>query len=480
MLYDIIIIGGGVIGCGILRELSRFHLKSLLIECNDDVSCGASRANSGIVHAGYDCEPNTLKARFNVEGNVMFSQLCEELHVPFQNIGSLVVADKDGLDQLKSLQEKGKKNGVYTKIIEREEIIAIEPFIADNVEYALYAPSASIVSPYKLTIALADSAILNGAEIKLESKVIDIKYLSNEKEYKVVTEKDTYRAKMVINAAGTNSMGLNKICGAEVYPTEFRRGEYFVLDSTERARVNHVIFPLPDEKGKGILIAPTADGNVLYGPTSILTNSPDDINVTIEGLNQIREGVKKSFKGINFKKTIRVFAGLRSISGEDFIIKHSNILENYIMLLGICSPGLSSAPAIAKYVASLVGDKFNLVKKDKFKALPQRRHFVDLSIDELNELVKQDSRWGRIVCRCEKVSEKEIIEAIHSPLGAFTVDAIKRRTRAGMGRCQGGFCAPRVIEIISRELNIPITEVRLRGEGSEFAIGEIKDLSYEV
>jgi len=473
-MYDVIIIGGGVIGCGILRELSRYKIKSLLLEQNNDVSCGASRANSGIVHAGYDCKPDTLKAKFNVKGNAMFPELTKELDVPFEQVGSLVVADENGLDGLKKLQKYGDLNGVKTEIIGRERILELEPNIADRIQYALYAPTAGIVSPYKLTIAFADYAVLNGAEVKLNNKVIDVNFDTINEVYNVKTDKYTYQSKVVINCAGTHSMEINKIAGAEVYPTEFRRGEYFVLDQTERPNIKTVIFPLPDENGKGILIAPTADGNVLYGPTSILSSDPDDNDVTLNGLDQVRTGVVKTFKYMNLRKAIRVFAGLRSISGEDFIVRKSEILPNYIMLLGICSPGLSSAPAIAEYVKDLAVDMLKAEKKTEIKPLPKHKKFINMSEKEIDELVKKDGRWGRIVCRCEKVTEAEVVNAIHSPVPATTVDAVKRRARAGMGRCQGGFCAPRVMEIISRELNIPITEVKMKGEGSEIAISEIK------
>jgi glycerol-3-phosphate dehydrogenase len=476
-MYDVIIIGGGVIGCGILRELSRYNLKTLLLERNDDVSCGASRANSGIVHAGYDCKPGTLKARFNVEGNKMYPSLVKELDVPFEPVGSIVAAREGGMEGLKKLKEYGDKNGVKTEIINRDRILEIEPNVTDEIKYALYAPTAGIVSPYKLTIAFADQAILNGAEIKVNSEVVLISRNDAEGIYTVsVKGGESYKCRILINAAGTNSMKINELAGAETYPTEFRRGEYFVLDPTERVNIHTVIFPLPDENGKGILVAPTADGNVLYGPTSILTDSPDDNDVSMMGLEQVRQGVVRIFKAVNFRKVIRVFAGLRSGSGDDFVIKKSEQIPNYIMLLGICSPGLSSAPAIAKYVAEeLVGSILQVKIKSEFEPLPEHLKFTELTISELDKLIKEDSRWGRLICRCEKVSEAEIVRAIHSPLPATSVDAVKRRTRAGMGRCQGGFCAPRVMEIIARELNIPITEVRLKNFGSELAIGEIKE-----
>lgn len=476
MTKDVIVIGGGVIGCNILYELAKKNVNALLLEAQNDVSCGASRANSGIVHAGYDCKPNTLKARFNVEGSKMYENLCKELDVPYENVGSLVVAEESGLEHLKKLKEFGDKNGVPTEVINREQILAIEPNVSDNICYALNAPTASVVSPYKLTIALADFAVLNGAEIELNSKVVDISYDLTSKIYTVTCENGKeYKSKLVINCAGTHSMEINKIAGVETYETEFRRGEYFVLDQTERAKLKTVLFPLPDEGGKGVLVVPTADGNVLYGPTSLVTGDADDNSITEEGLDFIKKNIARIYKPYNLRKVIRVFSGLRSGSGNDFIIKKSEVLDNYIMLLGICSPGLSSAPAIAKYVVGeLVSSLVDLEDKEEIKSLPKHLRFNELSKEELNELIKKDSKWGRIICRCEKVTEAEIVNAIHSPLKATTVDAIKRRTRAGMGRCQGGFCAPRVMEILSRELDIPFEEIKLNNEGSEIALSEIK------
>ncbi len=472
-IYDVIVIGGGVVGTAILRKLSKYKLSSLLLEKEDDVSCGASRANSGIVHAGYDCVPHTAKAYFNVEGNKMYEELCKELDVPYKKIGSLVVAPESGEEGLKELYAKGVENKVKVELIEREKILELEPNIADGISRALYARDAGVVSPYKLTIALADSAVLNGAEVVLSAEVTGI--VHKEGLYYIDTTKGCYVSRLLINSAGANCIKINEMLMDEVHSVRYVAGEYFVLDSTESQNISRVIFPLPDENGKGILVAPTADGNVLYGPTSIATQNGENTEVTKEGLDKIRQSIKRTYKAVNFRKAIRIYAGMRTYVGEDFIVKSSDINEGYIMILGICSPGLTAAPAIAEYVVNkLIGKYIQLSNKETFLPLPKQKKFINLTRAELEDLIKEESRWGRLVCRCEKVSEQEIINAIHSPVPATTVDAVKRRVRAGMGRCQGGFCAPRVIEILAKELNIPITQVKKGGNDSEIARGRIK------
>lgn len=473
-MYDVIIIGGGVVGTLTLNELSKYNLKSLLLEAEDDVATGASRANSGIVHSGYDCKPNSKMAYFNVKGHAMFPKLVEQLHVPYKMTGSLVVAEQHGREGLTELYEKGIKNGVEVEIINRKRILEIEPNVADCIQYALWAPKAGIVSPYKLTIAAADSAVINGAEIKLNEKVSSID--KTEDGYKITTEKgNTYTSKVVINSAGAFATQINKMLNDAEYQTQFRRGDYFVLDKSEIVNINTVIFPLPDHRGKGILVAPSADGNVLYGPTSVITEMGDKA-VTPEGLQQIKEGLSRTYKSANFRKVIRLFAGVRAAVGDDFVIEESKINSGYIMLLGICSPGLTSAPAIAEYVVNeLVSKHFELNPKETRKALPKHKRIVELNKEELNALINDNPSWGRVICRCETVSEAEIVEAIHSPLQVDTVDGIKRRVRAGMGRCQGGFCMPNIIKIISRELNIPLTEVKKGGKNSQITYEKIEE-----
>ena len=474
MIYDCIVIGGGVIGTAVLDRLAAYELNVLLLEKEDDVASFTTRANSGIVHAGYDCDPGTAKARFNVRGNELLWQDAGELDVPCLKCGSIVVARADQLDKLKELQAKGESNGVEVHILDRQQTLEIEPNVADEIEYSLYAPSAGIVSPYQLAIAYADRAVLNGAKIELCSPVTAISREGGL--YTVKTDKCEYIAKIVINCAGANGAQVNDLAGAEHFETTYRRGDYFVIDNTERKNVSTVIFPLPTAAGKGILVAPTADGNVIYGPTAVDTTDSADTATSWGSLDSVRKNVPLSYKKAAFNKCIRVYAGLRTLIGHDFVIKESDILRNFIMAIGICSPGLSSAPAIAEYIQGIVVSKLSAVPKQKVKRV-MPKHLRLMEIDEkcLNDLIERDSAWGRIVCRCEKVTEAEIVEAIHSPLPATTVDAVKRRTRAGMGRCQGGFCGPRVMEIISRELNIPLDKVK-KGGGASIARYKVKEV----
>lgn len=476
MNYDCIVIGGGIVGTAVLDRLARRNLKVLLIEKCDDVASFSTRANSGIVHAGYDCEPGTLKAKFNVRGNELMWQDAQELDVPHHRCASIVVARADQLEGLEILKEKAEANGVPVEIWNREKTVALEPNVADDIEFSLYAPTAGVVSPYQLCIAYADRAVLNGAEVLLECESQSIEKENGE--YIVKTNKGDFSAKYVINCAGAHGAQVNDQAGAEHYDTTYRRGDYFVLDNTERKNIHTVVFQLPSALGKGVLVAPTADGNVIYGPTAIDTLDDDDTASSLDSLDTLRKSVPISYKTPAFNKCIRVYSGLRTIIGHDFVIGESKIKENFIMAIGICSPGLTSAPAIAEYIDGIVAQKSGASLKDEYvTVMPKHRRLCELDEKTLNALIKENQAWGRIVCRCEKVTEAEIVEAIHSPVPAFTVDAVKRRTRAGMGRCQGGFCGPRVMEIISRELNIPLDKVRKGGgENSNIAVCKVKEV----
>ncbi len=468
MKYDCIIIGGGVIGTAVLDRLAKYDLKLLLLEKSDDVAAFSTRANSGIVHAGYDCEPNTLKARFNVKGNELMWQDVKELDVPHLKCGSIVVARADQLDALKTLERKAQANDVDVEILDGDRTRAIEPNVADEIEYSLYAPSAGIVSPYQLAIAYADRAVTNGAQILLDAQVTAIEKIDGV--FRVSTAKGEHYAEYVINCAGAHGAEVNDMIGAEHYETTYRRGDYFVLDNAERKNVNTVIFPLPTAAGKGILVAPTADGNVIYGPTAVDTDDSDDTASDLDSLAGLRKNVPLSYKRAAFNKCIRVYSGLRTLIGHDFVIGKSDKVDKFIMAIGICSPGLTSAPAIAEHIEGIIVSDTKAVKKAEYTAvMPKHNRLNELDEDSIDALIAKDRAWGRIVCRCEKVTEAEIVEAIHSPLPARTVDAVKRRTRAGMGRCQGGFCGPRVMEIISRELGIPLNEVK-KGNGEDSVI----------
>ncbi len=472
--FDVTVIGGGIVGTAVLDRLSRYQLKALLLEKCDDVASFTTRANSGIVHAGYDCEPGTLKAKYNVLGNPLIWKEAEELDVPHLKCGSIVVAGEDGLDGLKELERKAKANGVEVKILDREETLKLEPNVADRIAYSLYAPTAGIVSPYQMAIGYADRAVSNGAKIVLEAPVTEIR--SKDGEYILSTPKGEFSTRLVINCAGAHGADINDLAGAEHFETTYRRGDYFVLDSTERKNVNTVIFPLPTAAGKGILVAPTADGNVIYGPTAIDTNDSEDVASSLDSLDVLRASVPLTYKRPAFNKCIRVYSGLRTLIEHDFVIGKSKLKENFIMAIGICSPGLTSAPAIADEVLSMAKETLHAEKKAEYvTVMPRHKRMKELSEEEIEKLIAEDSRYGRIVCRCEKITEGEIVDAIHSPLPATTVDAVKRRCRAGMGRCQGGFCGTRVMQILSRELNIPLTKVN-KGLGANIARYRVKEV----
>lgn len=474
---EVVIIGGGVVGCATADALARRGIPVVLLEKGDDVAVGASRANSGIVHAGYDCEPGTLKARFNRRGNELMWTAVRELNVPHVRCGSLVAAPEGGEEGLRVLLSKAEKNGVRAEIISRERALGIEPNLSDNVGYCLYAPDAGVVSPYKLTIKFAERAVLNGAEIVTDAEVVKI--VQSDGKYILSTEKDDFKCRFVVNCAGANAASVNALAGAESYETEFRRGDYFVLDSTEGRNVSAVVFPLPTAAGKGILVAPTADGNVIYGPTSVPVDSADTA-VTAAALDEIRRAVPLTYSKAAFNKCIRIYAGVRAIVGDDFVVGESRLRSNFFMAVGICSPGLTAAPAIAEYILSLIEEKSPVeTERDVVTSLSHAPRLAELSDDEINALVAGNPAWGRIVCRCEKVTEAEIVAAVHSPVPALTVDAVKRRVRAGMGRCQGGFCAPRVMEIIARETGVPLSAVRKGGEGSEIAVLKVGEADYD-
>ena len=476
-VYDVAVIGGGVIGGTILRELSKYKLSSVLLEKGSDVSLGQSRANSGIVHAGFDALPGTLKAKFNVLGNKMMKDYAEELGVKFKNNGSLVIGynDKD-LKILAGLLERGKRNGVDgLKIIDREKLVELEPNISDNAIGALWAKTGGIVCPYELTVASIGNAMDNGAQLMLNFKVEKIE--KGDFGYQIYNgQQESVFAKVVINCAGLESGEIAKLIGDDSFKIAGRKGEYVLLDRESGDFVSHTIFTTPTEKGKGILMSNTVDGNIILGPTSVEVSS-NDTQTTQDGLNSVITQARAMGKNPPLFNTITSFAGVRAYSDKhDFIIEESKVAKNFINVAGIESPGLTSAPAIAKYVVEdLVGNIYNLERKKDFngKRLPDN-WFKNLSIEEKNKVIMQDKSYGVIICRCEQVTEGEIIHAINSNPPAKTIDAVKRRTRAGMGRCQSGFCQSRVAEILAKELKVDILEVTKNGEGSEILTGRTK------
>lgn len=468
--YDICIIGGGIIGAEIARNLTDKSLKVCLCEATADIACGgATKANSGIVHAGFDCHVGTLKAKMNVLGSEMYPDLCKRLGVPINNCGALVVGREQDLPILENLLAQGIENGVKElSIITRDEILKHAKTLNEEIKYALEAKTSSVISPYLMAIACAEEAAINGCDFYFESRVTAIEKTADG--FEIAAGENKINAKAVINAAGAGSLEVNQIAGAEEFPLRFARGEYLLLDLTEKGFVDLTMFPLPTEKGKGVLVSPTEHGNIILGPTAIDCKA-DETVVSLEGLDYIRGSVDSMVKNVNLRKNIRVFAGNRVVSGDDFVIKTSEKVEDYIYLGGICSPGLSSAPAIGEYVANLVEKLgFKLKENSNFKKRAPYHQTLKMSDEELAALIKEDSRFGKIVCRCEKITEGEIVEAINSPLKPKTVDGVKRRVRAGMGRCQGGFCMPRVMELIAEEGEIAIEEVTKFGQGSNILI----------
>ena len=476
-MYDIIIVGAGVIGCAVARELSKYNARILVIEKNEDVCAGTSKANSAIVHSGYDAKNGTLKARFNVEGNRMMEAVCRELDVPFKRIGSLTVCtDADRIGELDHLRERGERNGVEGLcVLSREELLEIEPNIGDEVVAALSAPTAGIVCPFKLTIAYAENAAVNGAEFLFDTKVKNI--FSENGIWHIVTDNEEYTAAAVVNAAGVYSDVFNNMVSEKKLHITPRRGDYILLDRAAEGHVKHTIFQLPTAYGKGVLVTPTVHGNTIIGPSAIDIDDRESTATTAEGIDSVIARSALSVKNLPTRQVITSFAGLRAHGDRhDFVLGEADDAENFFNCAAIESPGLSAAPAIGVYIAGLIREKLELSEKESFIA--ERRDILDpskLSIEERNELIKREPAYGTIVCRCESVTEGEILDAIRRPVGARSLDGVKRRTRAGMGRCQAGFCSPKVMEILRRELGVDLREVTKSGGNSYIVNARTKD-----
>lgn len=474
-MYDVAIIGAGVIGAFIARELSRYELNIALLDKENDVSNGSSKANSAIIHAGYDAKPGTNMAKFNSLGNPMFDKICEELDVEFERIGSFVVGfDDDDMETIKDLYKRGIKNNIEDlEIIDGNKVREMEPNLNDTIKGALYAPTCGILSPWELTIALAENAADNGVEILLNNEVQDIKKI--EAGYKIITNRGEVVTKYVINCAGVYADKINSMVSNESFVITPRKGQYFVLDKSVGDFVNTVVFQCPSKVGKGILVTPTIHGNLLLGPDAEDIEDKDDTATSAENLEYIKEVAGRSAYTVPANKVITTYSGLRSeVSTGDFIIGEAKDAKGFINVAGIKSPGLSSSPAIAEYVVDIMKDiAGGLKEKDSFN--PRRRRVVrfdKLSDEEKAELIKKDPRFGRIICRCESVTEGEIVDIINRNAGATTVDGVKRRARPGTGRCQGGFCGPRVVEILARELNKDMDEIVKDREDSYILIGK--------
>ncbi len=480
MIYDVLIIGAGCTGVMTARYLSQYRLKVALVEAAYDVATGATGANSAIVHAGYDAKPNTLKAKLNVRGNTLMKSLAKQLGVELKNVGSHVVGfgDED-MPKLRELLDRGVKNGVEgLEIISRDNLRQMEPNISREAQASLYAPTAAITCPYGITIAAAENAVTNGVDLYLGFKVTDSSMAGG---IHYITSQDgnsTLAAKYVVNCAGVNSVKVAEILGENKFPIHIipRRGEYYILDKTTGKLANSTLFVCPSDRGKGILVSPTVDGNTIVGPNAYPIEDGGDTSTTAAGLAEIAAGAKRIIPTVNLRDAITTFAGVRPTPDiYDFYLKNSEQLPGVVHAVGVESPGFASSPATAEYIADLLRDAgLKTVEKDDY--IPTRRpdgnhrQFNKMTEEEKAEACRKNPAYGKIICRCETVTEGDILDAMDSPIPADTVDMLKKRLRAGMGRCQGGFCSPRVVAIIAEKTGRTIDEVTKSGGKSWIAI----------
>ena len=477
MKYDVAVIGAGVVGSLITRELSKYNIRIALLERCNDCAMGATKANSAIVHAGFDAKPGTLKAKLNVRGVELMKKFCKELNVPLKNNGALVVAfSEEEIPHLEELLKRGEQNGVpELRIVKRDELKQLEPNIGDTAVGALVAPTSSIVCPYELTIAGVENAVTNGAEFIRNCEVTGIK--SENEEFVLSTTAGEITAKYVINAAGVHSGKIAKLIGDNSVEIIVRHGDYYLLDKSQGTLASHTVFQCPTKMGKGVLVSPTVDGNLIVGPSASDIDDGDDVATTAEGLDKIYNAATKSVPAVSLRNAITSFSGNRAHpTTDDFIIGSSDVNKNFINVAGIESPGLSSAPAIAEMVEGIMTELTGgMEKKENFDPIrPEPVRFRHMSTEERAKLIEKNKAYGRIVCRCETITEGEILDAIHAPAGARDVDGVKRRTRAGMGRCQGGFCGSKVVEILARELGVPMNEITKFGGESKIMYDRTK------
>ena len=452
-MMDVLIVGAGVVGCALARELSRYALNIAVLEREEDVGAGTSKANSAIIHAGFDAENDTLKARFNVQGCAMMDELSRELDIPFRRNGSLVVAlSEEDIPRLEELLQRGIANGVPDlALISGEEARRMEPALSKAVVAALHAPTAGVVCPFEMTQALAENACINGVQFHLNTRVERI--LAIDGGFRAETEGGCFEARVIVNCAGLYSTELhNQICPDKLRIVP-RRGEYMLLDRKAGGTVEHTVFQAPGRLGKGVLVTPTVHGNLMIGPTAQDISDPEDTSTTADGLSQAAKTASLSVPALPLRQVITSFAGLRAhLDGDQHDFCIGQPVAGYFEAAGIESPGLTAAPAIGAYLAGEIAASLQAEKKDNFNPIRRVIRPREMDFEARQKLVKENPAYGAIVCRCEQVSEGEIIDAIRRPLGARSMDGVKRRTRAGMGRCQAGFCSARVMEILKREL----------------------------
>lgn len=481
-MYDVIIIGAGVTGCAVARYLSRYQGSALVLERAEDVCCGTSKANSAIIHAGFDAAHGSLMAKMNVQGNRMVPGLAKELDFPFRMNGSLVVCmSEEDMPRLRALYENGVKNGVEgLEIVDAQRLHELEPNVSKNAVAALWAPTGGIVCPFNMTIALAENANANGVDFRFNTKVTG--FTRGEEGWTVHTEQGDFQTRYVVNAAGVYADVLHNMVSSRKLHITPRRGDYCLLDRQVGGFVSHTVFQLPGKLGKGVLVSPTVHGNIIVGPTAIDIEDRDGTNTTAAGLEELISKAGISVDNLPIRQTITSFAGLRAHEDHhEFVIGEAEDAPGFVDCAGIESPGLTSAPAIGLTVAELLREKLGLREKEDFIAT--RKGLLDpksLTWDAYQALIRENPAYGQIICRCEQVTEGEIIDAIRRPLGARSLDGVKRRTRAGMGRCQAGFCSPRVMEILARELGVSQAEITKCGGASRLIVGVNKDSFEEV
>lgn len=481
MHLDVIIIGAGVVGCAFARELSRYDLNLAVLERRADVAEGASKANSGIVHAGFDAKPGTLKARLNVDGAKMYPELCKELGVSYSQPGALVLGfTQEDTHTLKELYDQGIQNGVPgLKLLDRDEVLALEPNTNPGVTGALLAETSGLTSPYELSFALADHAAQNGAVFHFETEVQSI-FRGNET-WHVITNRGEFTASAVVNCAGIQSARLHNMISDKKYTIVPRRGEYYLMDRMAHLPFTRTMFQCPTKMGKGILVSPTVHGNLLLGPSAEDIEDDADTATTSMGLKEVLDKARLTWKNASPRGTITTFSGIRAHEKNgDFVIGPVEGAPMAFEALGIESPGLSAAPAIAALMCGQVATALRAKEKRTYlPAITRAKPFSAMNLKERAQAVRDNPQSGSLVCRCEQVTEAEIREAIRRPVGAHTIDGVKRRTRAGMGRCQGGFCSPRVLAILSEELGIPYTEVTKCGGESRVLVSTIAEAAQE-
>ena len=477
IISDILVIGAGLTGCAVARELSGYQASVIVLEKENDLAEGATKANSGIVHAGYDAVPGSLKAFYNIRGASMYPELCASLGLPYQQCGALVIAlnEKDR-QTVELLRDRGEKNGVSgLRILEHNELLSLEPALNPQVVCALYVPSSALISPYETAFAIADHAALNGVSFRLNQKVLSVQK-NPDGLFSVQTESGEYLSRILVNCAGTSGAFLHNQLSADKLDMVYRRGQYYLLDHEKKLPFTHTVFQCPSAMGKGVLVTPTVHGNLLLGPTAEDIDDPMDTATTAEGLQEVFRKAALTWPDISIRTNITNFSGVRAhLTTDDFVVGPCSDCPGYYEAIGIESPGLSSAPAIAKDLSAMIAEELGLQAKEEMIPFQVPAvSFRDMTEEEKSRAVAEDPAYGNIVCRCETVTEAEIRAAIRRPVGARTIDGVKRRTRAGMGRCQGGFCMPRVADIIAEETGVSLLDIRKDSGNSYILSGTVE------